>query len=321
VANRKLHIGFSFATLALCSVPAGGCLSSSSSNSDAGGTGGDDGGSSSGVGPSSSGGSTSSSGGSSSGGSDASGSSSGTSSGGGTALTPSATGYVSVTALNLQGAWYGYGDGWGTTGLPPGVCETTGMHPTSACSTITSPLPGMANDEGGVTASFPPSASGAMCLSGTAAKVLACVAGVTGCTTSDYSNMFGIGIGLDFNNVGGVKMAYDATMNKVTGFSFTVSGVPTGGIRVELPTTDTTTTGSDSYAINVTSAGSYTVDLKSGTPSPPSLAPSFTPSGFTEPAFNAANLLSIQFHVPTNTSADVVVSDLCVSNLTAIVSP
>jgi hypothetical protein len=236
-------------------------------------------------------------------------------------LVPTATGYVMDTALNIQGAWYGYGDGWGTTGMPPGVCELTGMHPTNACSAITSPLPGMSNGEGGVVATFPPSATGAMCLSGTAAKVIACAAGVSGCTGSDYSNIFGIGIGLDFNNVNGVKMAYDAMANKVKGFSFSISGIPTGGIRVELPTTDTTTTGSDSYAITVAKDGDYTADLTTALTDAHPLAPSFTATGFTEPAFNASHLLSIQFHVATNTAGAITVANMCVSNLTAIVGP
>jgi hypothetical protein len=318
LANRKLAIGLSFTSLALCTAYAGGCVSSTSSSPDAGGTGDEDGGGSASSSSSGGGASSSSSGGTTG---DATAGSSGASSGGGSALTPDPTGYVSVTGLGIQGAWYGYGDGWGTTGMPPGVCEMTGMHPTSACSVITSPPPGMANDEGGVTATFPQTTPGTMCLSGTAAKVPACVAGVSGCTTSDYSNVFGIGIGLDFNNVGGVKMPYNATTSKVTGFTFTVSGVPATGIRVELPTTDTNATGSDSYAIAVSKDGNYTVDLKSGLPSPPSLSPAFTAMGFTEPAFNAANLLSIQFHVATVTTSAITVTNLCVSNLTAVVSP
>jgi hypothetical protein len=315
LANRKLRIGCSFAALALCGAYTGGCLSSSSSNSDAGSGGEEDGGGSSGS-SSSSGAGTSSSGSSSSsgGGDDATGSSSGSSSGGGTPLAPNPTGYVSVTALGIQGAWYGYGDCWGTNGAPPGDCETLGMHPTSACSSITFPTPPSESDggEGGAVATFTQSTPGTMCLTGTAAKVIG--------TPPDYSNIFGIGIGLDFNNVGGVKMAYDAPTNKVTGFSFTITGVPAGGIRVELPTTDTTTTGSDSYAITVTKDGSYTADLMSGTAAP-ALSPSFAASGFTEPAFKAADLLSIQFHVATNVTAAVPVTSMCVSNLTAIVSP
>ena len=317
MANRKLAIGLSFTSLALCTAYAGGCVSSTSSGPDAGGAGEEDGGGSTSSSSSGGGASSSSSGGTTG---DATGSSSGASSGGGTALTPDPTGYVSVTGLGIQGAWYGYGDGWGTTGMPPGVCETTGMHTTpGACSTITFPPAGMANAEGGVTATFPQTTPGTMCLSGTAAKVPACVAGVSGCTMFDYSNVFGIGIGLDFDNVMGVKMPYNAPMNKVTGFTFTISGVPATGIRVEFPTTDTNAMGSDSYAIAISKDGNYTADLKSGT-AIPDLSPSFTATP-TQPAFNAANLLSIQFHVPTVTTSSITVTNMCVSNLTAIVSP
>jgi len=321
VANRKLRISLSFVTLAFAAAPAAGCLSSSSSNNGDGGGGGEDGGGSSSSGGSSSGTTSGSSSGTSSGSSGTTDSSSG-SSGNTTSLVPSATGYVSVTALNLAGAWYGYGDCWGTNGEPPGNCESVGMHTTAQCSSITSPSPGMTNAEGGVTATFPPSATGAMCLTGSAAKVIACAAGVTGCTGSDYSNIFGIGIGLDFNNVGGVKMAYDATMNKVKGFSFDVSGVPTGGIRVEFPTTETTATGQDSYAITLTGDKTGVIaDLTTASTDAHPLSDSFTPSGFTQPAFNASHLLSIQFHVATNTAAAIPVTNLCVSNLTAIMGP
>jgi hypothetical protein len=234
------------------------------------------------------------------------------------------TGYVSTTALGIQGAWYGYGDGWGTNGAPPGVCEMVGMHPESACSSITFPLPPSASDagEGGAVATFSQTTPGTMCLSGTAAKVLACVAADTTCAPpSDYSNMFGIGIGLDFNNVGGVKMAYDAPTNKVTGFSFHITGVPAGGISVELPTTDTASMGEDSYHIKVPSDGDYTADLTVGSTAS-ELSPSFTLTGTgKEPAFTASDLLSIQFHVVTSTSAAIPVTNMCVSNMTAIVSP
>jgi hypothetical protein len=226
---------------------------------------------------------------------------------------PDPTGYVSVTALGIQGAWYGYGDCWGTNGAPPGNCETAGGHPSSACSSITFPTAPSASDagEGGAVAVFTQTTPGTMCLSGTAAKIIG--------SPPDYSNIFGIGIGLDFNNVGGVKMPYDAPTNKVTGFSFTVTGVPTGGIRVELPTTDTTAMGSDSYAITVMRDGTYTADLMSGTAAP-ALSPSFAATGFTEPAFKPANLLSLQFHVVTNVTAAIPVANLCVSNVSAIVS-
>src|SRR5579859_582586 len=165
-------------------LPVVGCLSGSSGSPAGSGA---DGGSSSGGG--SSGSSSGSSGGSS--GSSSGGSSSGDA-GGGTAvpLTPTSTGYVDVVNLGIIGSWYAYGDGWGPSGSPPGDCETKGLHPSSACSVITSPAPS-ATDGGG--AGFPPSNAG-MCLTGTAAQVIG--------TPPDYSNIFGIGIGLDLNNTG-----------------------------------------------------------------------------------------------------------------------
>jgi hypothetical protein len=235
----------------------------------------------------------------------------------GVALTPDPNGYLgpSSNTLGIQGAWYAYGDAWGTNGAPPGDCETKGMHPMSACSSITFPPPGMLSDAGGdagYTSSFPQTTPGTMCLSGTAAKVLA----------SDYTNMFGIGIGLDFNNQGGVKMTYNATMNHVTGFSFTIAGVPSGGsVRVELPIPATDPSG-DSWAFTVMKDGSYTIDLSTAAGDTHGLKPSFTPTGM-QPAFDATKIESIQFHVPTNTSAAITIPDstrLCVSNLQAIVS-
>ena len=230
---------------------------------------------------------------------------------------PDPNGYLgpSSNSVGIQGAWYGYGDAWGTNGAPPGDCVVKGMHPASACSSITFPPAAMASDagDGGYASTFPQSTSGMMCLSGTAAKVVA----------SDYSNMFGIGIGLDFNNQGGVKMPYNATANKVVGFSFKIAGIPTGAsVRVELPIPATDASG-DAWAMTVNSDGAYTLDLTTAASDPHPLKPSFTSTG-TQPAFDATKVESIQFHVPTNTSAAITIPDsnrLCVSDFQAIVSP
>ena len=127
-------------------------------------------------------------------------------------LTPTATGYVDATSLNIVGAWFAYGDNVGTNGAPPGPCTSAGGHPASACSSITSPPPAV---DGG-TASFPQQTPGTMCLSGTAAQVIG--------TPPDYSNIFGIGIGLDLNNPSGTPAPFNASTNHVTGFQFNVSG-------------------------------------------------------------------------------------------------
>jgi hypothetical protein len=224
-------------------------------------------------------------------------------------LMPDANGYIdpSSNTLGIQGSWYAYGDDWGTNGAPPGVCEVMGMHMASACSTITSPPPATMVD-GGFMSSFMQMTPGTMCLSGTAAKVVG----------GDYSNIFGIGIGLDFNNQAGVKMPYDATMNKVVGFSFDVTGIPTGGIRVEFPEMATNASG-DAWSVTATSGKmSYVADFTAAMGTANALKPSFT-STTTQPAFDPTGVLSIQFHVPTTTSAAVTVSNLCVSNLQALV--
>ncbi len=244
----------------------------------------------------------------------------GSSSGGGTgtALTPDPNGYFgpSSNSLGIQGAWYAYGDDWGANGAPPGDCENKGMHAASVCSSITFPSPAMASDagDGGYTSSFPQSTPGTMCLSGTAAKVVG----------SDYTNIFGIGIGLDFNNQGGVKMPWNATQNHVVGFSFKIAGIPTGGsVRVELPIPATDASGSDSWSSTVMANGSYTVDLTSSASDTHGLKPAFTPTG-TQPPFDATKIESIQFHVPTNTSAALTIpasAPLCVSDFAAVVSP
>jgi hypothetical protein len=144
-----------------------------------------------------------------------------------------------------------------------------------------------------------------MCLSGTAAKVIG----------TDYSDMFGIGIGLDFNNPGGAKMPFNATAANVVGFSFNITGVPAGvTVSVELPIPATDPSG-DSWALGVSSDGDYTIDLTAT-----ALKPSFTMA--MEPPFDATQVESIQFHIATNTAAAIAIPDatkLCVSNFAAVV--
>lgn len=312
--NRILRAGVSSTALGLLSL--GACLgnSSSSTSDDAGSaaqsTSGDDG--SSGASPTSTG--TTSPTGTGTTGTPPAGDSAAPSGGGtGVALTPDPNGYLgpSSNSLGIQGAWYGYGDDWGTNGAPPGDCESKGMHTASTCSSITFPPAATASDagDGGFTSSFTQATAGTMCLSGTAAKVLG----------SDYTNMFGIGIGLDFNNQGGVKMPYNATANKVTGFSFNLTGVPSSGVRIELPIPATDSSG-DAWAFTAMKDGPVQIDLTTMTSDSHALKESFMPTSGTEPPFDATKVESIQFHVPTNINAAVTVTMMCVSNFQAIVS-
>src|SRR3984885_8147206 len=153
-------------------------------------------------------------------------------------ITASGNGYVSAGDGNagINGSWYAYGDGWGTEGFDGGTgaagergsCELQGGFPVSDCSTITSPLPpapagqmgGVDSGTSGYAAGFPPRPGpGAeyFCLSGTAATVIV----QDGGTSPDYADIWGIGMGLDFNNVDGVKAPYDAVGHDVVGFQFT----------------------------------------------------------------------------------------------------
>lgn len=244
-------------------------------------------------------------------GSGASGSASGAAAGTVVMLEPDANGFVgaNTNTIGIEGSWYAYGDGWGANAAPPGVCETVGMHTASECSSITFP-PAAIESEGGSVATFPQTTAGEMCLSGIAAKVLG----------TDYSNMFGIGIGLDLNNVGGTKMPYNATANGVTAFSFHVAGIPAGvSVNVELPIPATDPSG-DSWSTPATADGDYTISLT--TSGAQGLKPSFTMA--MEPAFDPTQIESIQFHIATNTAAAITIPDatrLCVSNFAAVVKP
>jgi hypothetical protein len=232
-------------------------------------------------------------------------------------LTPNDTGYVMDADTGIMGAWYIYGDNIGSNGSPPGDCQAKGMHADSECSTI------MYAATATVAQGFPQDTPGKMCIKGTGAKV------INMGTAADYSNIFGIGMGLDFNNDGSAKNTFDLTAKKITAFKFTLSGVPLGGgLRIEFPTTETEAAGHDSYyASKATKDGDFTVSMApdSATTTGPTngdLAPSFTQSGTTmQPDFNPAHVLGVQVHVSTNVTNAIDVSNLCISNLTAVITP
>ena len=214
----------------------------------------------------------------------------------GTLLTPDATGWVdrgATATTGIQGAWYGYGD--------MTDCTAAG-HPASACSVIVQP-PLMG---------FPQTVPGSMCTNGTAAVVPTP-------TQADYSAVWGAGIALDLNAEGGdaaanaPKTPYDATANGVLGFSFDIDvAPPLSGMRVEFPTP--TTSNAAAYwggggAANSPVKKGHNVILWAmvGGPSYITNPPVFTPS----------MINSIQFHIPTNTTAPVTYS-FCISNLKAL---
>jgi hypothetical protein len=254
-------------------------------------------------------------------------------------IVASATGYVAPgNAENVLGAWYAYGDGWGSNGRPPGVCEAAG-HPASQCSVITYPLPSVADAGPDATGpGFPPIPAGSQtfCIQGSAAFV----ANIDGGTTPDYSNIFGIGLGLNLNTMGTAIMpynAYDATTAQIVGFQFSITGAAAvtaegASIRVAVPMVGQPT--SDEYFNNGSTAvmtdGQYQfLFLPSATSTIPALSIGMTPGGYTAPmnqtvsTFNPAIIQAIQFDVVSSTNIDGQAptpppNGVCISNLTLL---
>jgi len=220
------------------------------------------------------------------------------------ALLPDPTGYVDVGATGMtmiKGAWYAYGDGIGSDGTPAtGDCELKGMHAVSDCSTINHPSFGM----------FPNPTPGKMCTDGTAAKVI----NLTTAAMPDYNNIWGAGIGLDLNNGGGdagaMKLPYNATGNGVIGMAFDIDTVPLAGLRVEFPTKTATNAafwGGDQMLSPVKAGHNEILWTKVTGPFYDTVAPPFDPT----------SIYSIQFHIPTSTTASATYT-FCISNLSAI---
>jgi hypothetical protein len=215
----------------------------------------------------------------------------------------------------IIGCWYAYGDWYGSAASAPagaGDCGTNmGNFTADQCSTITTPTPGQP---------FAPNAGGAMCTTGTVAKVIP----MAGSTSPDYDAIWGAGIGFDLNNAGTAdggtneKLPWDATAHHVTGFSFHIDMPPVGGqMRVEFPT------GAALGTTNIKSAywGGATANLSPLTKGG-DYAFHFTDVGgpmyLTAPApFDPTQILSMQFHVVANTSTTIPFS-YCISNLSVL---
>jgi hypothetical protein len=231
----------------------------------------------------------------------------GTSSGdaGGLVLMPDQNGFMDGTVAGVLGAWYSYGDSYKNGG--PGDCQTLGMFPVSDCSTATSPAFGAPFTNTG----------GKMCLTGNAAVVM----------DSNYSAIWGVGIGFDFNNAGtgdagvvdgssGNKLPWNAKTYGVTGFKFTITGVPTGGnLRVEFPFMGQYMTdapywmGAGNNLSPITTDGTYSFKWTDVT------GPMYLTNP-TPPMFDPTQIISAQFHVVTTTNGPIPITNLCVSDVT-----
>jgi hypothetical protein len=315
--HHSLLIALSAAAVAL--VPA--CSS--------GGSSGDD--DSAGKGGSGSGGTTSSGG---SGGSGAAPANCGTSDN--IVVMPSNTGWVdsmdaciNSSGLGIQGAWYPYGDQYGT-GNGAKKCLTYGMHMPSECAQIMTPDP---------TVMAFPNTNGEMITAGSVEQVLPCVAGsmaatipTSGCPGGgmaggyDYSSMWGAGIGFDLNadkgppDGDGKKNTWDPVAHGVIGIRFDIDGLPPGGIRVEFPMQLTAAEAAADTPM-VTTMPPTTDDHSAGAPYWGAKGDGKYPNSPAMPGtntitwdmvgipkagvytFDTTRLLGIQFHVPTTTAS------------------
>jgi hypothetical protein len=235
---------------------------------------------------------------------------------GGKALIPTSTGYVDDTAnTGVIGPWYTYSDAAGPAAGPADTdfagssCKKGGFAMT-ACSVVM-PTPGQPVP--------PDTTTGAMCATGTGAVVMA---GSTG--TADYSDLWGAGLALDFNNKGGdagAKGTFD--LSKYTGIGFTFSGtnIPVNHMRVNFPFVGENN-GSDSpYWQGGTQeysslANNQTITIKWADVKGPKYLTEQTPPT-TPPAFDASKVQSIQFQVFTN-AATATPFSFCVNNLTLL---
>ncbi len=253
----------------------------------------------------------------------------GTSATGDVQVMPDSTGWVDREAawntIGIQGAWYPYGDQYGT-GPSDAKCIHIGMHSPTECSTITMPDP--------LALAFP-NVNGDMCTAGETAIILDCPAGLntSGCPMDDYSNMWGAGIGLDVNadkgEDGGAKNTWDPAAQGVIGISFEIDNVPLPGLRVEIPMRLTDT---EAAMVNLP-PGSITDDHPDGAPywgATSSYPASPVAMGVnrvlwtdikpprTNYVFDKARMLGVQFHVPAvpGTSTSRGAYSFCIKKLT-----
>jgi hypothetical protein len=247
-------------------------------------------------------------------------------------LASSPTGFVQdlTGGSNIIGPWYSYGDSVGPNANTTSAdsansdCVKKGGFDLSVCSQIAFPPPGQP---------FPPSDANTskMCTDGVAALVM------NKGGQADYTDMWGAGISLDFNNPGGdagVKSDLDLSGFKGISFDFSSftgadplggtsngAGPPPSAMRVNFPFTGEHGTDSPYWQ----GAGKMFSPL---TPAPMHVEVLWTDVGgpfyltqqspaVTPPAFDVTKVQSIQFQVFTNINTSSPYS-FCVANLALI---
>lgn len=257
-----------------------------------------------------------------------------------TLLQPDSSGWMDRMSIewndmDINGAWYPYGDQYGAS-----KCTLVGEHMPAECSNITFPV--VADEE------FPQTVPFRMCTTGEVAQVLACdddlltrCPNCSGCPASDFSTMWGAGIGFDLNSEGGSSTAPKHPWNPedhlVVGFSFQLvnkDGVdlppPLHGIRVEIPMELNAT---DVAPIPGMMPGDTTDNHPDGAPywgassewkaSPLAAGKNcvtwamISAPGNKRYMFDKARMLGVQFHVPTDATMRKPY-DFCIQNFTML---
>jgi hypothetical protein len=152
---------------------------------------------------------------------------------GGFADTGGVTGTGGSSEVAIVGDWYAFGDGVGPNAgivadaggdYTDSECVKDGGFLQTACTQITSPIPGQP---------FAPTnaATNQYCTGGVAAQVM----NKNG--SPDYADLWGGGIGLNFNPAGDGGAAGYADLSAYTGIAFDFSGdlVPINAMRVDFP--------------------------------------------------------------------------------------
>jgi hypothetical protein len=220
----------------------------------------------------------------------------------GIALVTNADGWLEPNPAGAVGQWWGIGDYYGEDLTPgTGPCPAAGF-PMSACSTLTTPTPGMP---------FRPDAYGEMCTSGIAAQVL---------TGSDgqlaWSAIWGNIVGFDLATPDPSPMpvigTYDAPAHGITGFAFNIGGfLPLGRLRVLVTTAENHTNsaywyGAENDLSPVNGPGHYEVRW-------PEVGGPLYLAG-TAPPFDPTKIEAIAFHVVSR-ETDAAPYAFCISNV------
>lgn len=149
----------------------------------------------------------------------------------GVPLVANGDGRLEPNAAGALGGWWSIGDYFGVDGTPGGGdCPAAGF-PASACSTLTTPTPGMP---------FRPDPSGrGMCTSGTSAQVLVGSDG-TPAWAAIWGNIVAFSLATPDPDPMAAVGTYDAPAHGVTGFAFDIDAPPVGGhVRVMFATPGT----------------------------------------------------------------------------------